>query len=173
MNEAVPLQILHPFTDILAHAQQPLPGKWSPSVSEIAQQAAVLHKLGDDVQRLLLYAHSIELHQPGMRQLPVEEKHTPVSRLVLHLKVLRLNGWYLPTLRNFWHQDTRKMNPTTEKVEQFPFHCARWISGVKSSSTPQVTAHTECYELHMLFFLLFILWASLWLPHYCFSLLGS
>ena len=61
MNKAVPLQILHPFTDVLAHAQQHLPLKRSPPVSEIVQQAAVLHKLRHNVQGLLLYAHPIEL----------------------------------------------------------------------------------------------------------------
>ena len=64
MNKAAPLQILHSLTDILAHAQQHFLPQRSPPLSEIAQQAAVLHELRHDVEGLLLNAHSVQLDQP-------------------------------------------------------------------------------------------------------------
>lgn len=66
MDEAVSLQILHPFTHILAHAQQHISTEMALSLSEEVQKTAPLHELSNDVDGLLLGAYAIELHQLGV-----------------------------------------------------------------------------------------------------------
>ena len=64
MDEAVSLQILHPFTDILAHTEQHLLLQLSFPLSEVVKQAAVFHKLRHNVKGLPLYTYSVELNEP-------------------------------------------------------------------------------------------------------------
>lgn len=66
MDEAVSLQVLHPFTHILAHAQQHISAEMALSLSEEVQKAASFHELGDDVDGFLLGAYTIELNQLGV-----------------------------------------------------------------------------------------------------------
>lgn len=70
MDEAVSLQVLHPFTHVLAHAQQDISAEMALSLPEEIQKAAPLHELGDDVNGLLLGTHAVELYQLGVCQLP-------------------------------------------------------------------------------------------------------
>lgn len=73
VDEAAALQVLHARAHVLAHAEQrvgaerPLPG------AQVVQQAAVLHELGHDVQRPVLDAHAVQLHQPRVRQPPARD----------------------------------------------------------------------------------------------------
>lgn len=62
VDKAVPLQVFHPFTHILAHAQQHVSAKMTLSLSKKVQQAAPFHELRNNVDWLLLSAHTIELH---------------------------------------------------------------------------------------------------------------
>lgn len=73
---AAPLQVRHPFTDVLTHAQeQGLPQRAFP-LPQVVEQAAIFHELCHYVEGLLLYAHPIELNQPRVWQFPREEEHT-------------------------------------------------------------------------------------------------
>ena len=62
VDEAVSLQVLHPFTHILTHAQQHISIKMTLSLSEEVQKAALFHELGNNVNWSLLGAHTIKLH---------------------------------------------------------------------------------------------------------------
>lgn len=73
MDEAVSLQVLHPFAHVLAHAQQQISAEMALSLSEEVQKAAPFHELGDDVDGSLLGAYAIELYQLGVRELPGNE----------------------------------------------------------------------------------------------------
>lgn len=66
VDEAVSLQVLHPFTYILTHAQQHISTEMALSLSEEIQKAAPFHELGNYVDRFLLSAHAIELDQLGV-----------------------------------------------------------------------------------------------------------
>lgn len=62
MDEAVGLKVLHALADIQADAQQGPQAEAASPLPEEVQQAALLHELCDDVDGLLLAAHSIQLH---------------------------------------------------------------------------------------------------------------
>lgn len=62
VDEAVSLQVLHPFTHILTHAQQHISTKMPLSLSEEIQKAAPLHELRNNVNWLLLGAYTVKLH---------------------------------------------------------------------------------------------------------------
>lgn len=72
MDEAVGLKVLHTLADVQADTQQEPQAEAAPALPEEVQQAAVLHELCDDVNGLLLAAHSIQLHQLRVRQFPGE-----------------------------------------------------------------------------------------------------
>lgn len=77
VDEAVPLQVLHPFTHILAHAQQYVSTEMALSLSEEIQKAAPFHELSNNVKWLLLGAYTIKLYQLGVCQFPgSEDIHT-------------------------------------------------------------------------------------------------
>lgn len=76
VDEAVSLQVLHPFTHILAHAQQDISAEMALSLPEEIQKAAPFHELGNDVNGLLLGAHAVELYQLGVCQLPRNKEDT-------------------------------------------------------------------------------------------------
>lgn len=67
VDEAVSLQVLHPFAHVLAHAQQHISAEMALSLPEEVQKAAPFHELGDDVDGFLLGAYTIELYQLGVR----------------------------------------------------------------------------------------------------------
>ena len=62
VDEAVSLQVLHPFTHILTHAQQHISTKMALSLSEEIQKASPFHELGNDVNGFLLGAYTIKLY---------------------------------------------------------------------------------------------------------------
>lgn len=62
VNIAAPLQVRHPFTYVLAHAQEQRLLKLAFPLPEIVKQAAVLHELRHYVQGLLLYTHPVKLN---------------------------------------------------------------------------------------------------------------
>ena len=62
VDEAVSLQVLHPFTHILTHAQQHVSAEMALSLPEEIQKAAPLHELSDNVNGLLLRANTIKLY---------------------------------------------------------------------------------------------------------------
>lgn len=70
VDEAVGLQVLHPLADIQADTQQGPQAEAALPLPEEVEQTAVLHELGDDVDGLLMAAHSVQLHQFGVRQFP-------------------------------------------------------------------------------------------------------
>lgn len=70
VNEAVLLQVLHPFTHVLTHAQQHVSTKMALSLSEKIQKAAPFHELSHNVNRLLLGTDTIKLNQLGVCQFP-------------------------------------------------------------------------------------------------------
>lgn len=72
MDEAIGLQVLHALTDVQAKTQQGPKAEAAPPLPEEVQQTALLHELCDDVNGLLLAAHSIQLHQFRVRQFPGE-----------------------------------------------------------------------------------------------------
>lgn len=76
VDEAVPLQVLHPLAYVLTHAQQHVSAEEPLSLPEEIQKAAPLHELGDDVNGFLLRAHAIELHQLRVGQLPGVKPHS-------------------------------------------------------------------------------------------------
>lgn len=63
MDETLSLQVLHPLAHVLAHGQKPRRLQTLPPLPQEVQQAAVLHELGHDEQRLLLQADAVQLHQ--------------------------------------------------------------------------------------------------------------
>lgn len=67
VDEAVSLQVLHPFAHILTHAQQHVSTEMALSLSEEIQKATPFHELSNDVDGFLLGAYTIELHQLGVR----------------------------------------------------------------------------------------------------------
>jgi len=71
VQELLGFQILHSFTDILAHLQQLSRLEPPPSFPQEVQEAAIGHVLGDDEDGTLLGADPIKLHQLLMRQVPV------------------------------------------------------------------------------------------------------
>lgn len=71
MQELLGFQVLHSFTDILAHLQQLGRLEPLPCFPQEVQEAAVGHVLGDDEDGTLLSADPIKLHQLLMRQVPV------------------------------------------------------------------------------------------------------
>lgn len=71
VQELLGFQVLHSFTDILAHLQQLCRLESLPSFPQEVQEAAIGHVLSDDEDGTLLRADSIELHQLLMRQVPV------------------------------------------------------------------------------------------------------
>lgn len=77
VDEAVGLQVLHALTDVQADTQQGPQAEAAPPLPEEVEQAAVLHELCDDVNGLLLAAHSIQLHQLRVGQFPGETGHEP------------------------------------------------------------------------------------------------
>lgn len=79
MDEAVSLQVLHPFAHVLAHAQQQISAEMALSLSEEVEKAAPFHELGDDVDGSLLGAYAIELYQLGVRELPGNEDRHRVT----------------------------------------------------------------------------------------------
>lgn len=89
MDEAVSLQVLHPFTHILAHAQQDISAEMALSLPEEIQKAAPFHELGNNVNGLLLGAHAVELYQLGVCQIMTlassmkSSSHMAPSRIAL------------------------------------------------------------------------------------------
>lgn len=73
VDEAVSLQVLHPLTHILTHAQQHISTKMALSLSEEIQKAAPFHELGHDVNGSLLGAYTIKLYQLRVCQFPGRE----------------------------------------------------------------------------------------------------
>lgn len=73
VDETVSLQVLHPFTHILTHAQQHISVEMTLPLSEEIQKAALFHELGNDVNWSLLGAHTIKLHQLRVCQFPGRE----------------------------------------------------------------------------------------------------
>ena len=62
MDEAVSLQVLHPFTHILTHAQQNISTEMALSLPEEIQKASPLHELSNNVNGFLLRAYTIKLY---------------------------------------------------------------------------------------------------------------
>lgn len=62
VDKAVPLQVLHSFTYVLAHSEQDIFTQNSPFLSQVIEKAAMLHELCHDVNRSLLCAHTIQLN---------------------------------------------------------------------------------------------------------------
>lgn len=62
VDEAVSLQVVHAFTHILTHAQQHISTKMTLSLSEEIQKTAPLHELGNNVNRFLLGAYTVQLY---------------------------------------------------------------------------------------------------------------
>lgn len=73
MNEPISFQILHPFTHILAYAQQQVPAEFPPSLPQVVEQAAVLHELSHYIERLVARAHSVKLDQLRVGEFPVQD----------------------------------------------------------------------------------------------------
>ena len=73
VDEAVSLQVLHPLTHILTHAQQHISTKMALSLPEEIQKAAPFHELGHDVNGSLLGAYTIKLYQLRVCQFPGRE----------------------------------------------------------------------------------------------------
>lgn len=71
VQELLGFQVLHSFTDILAHLQQLGRLEPPPRFLQEVQEAAVGHVLSDDEDGMLLGADPIELHELLMRQVPV------------------------------------------------------------------------------------------------------
>lgn len=71
VQELLGFQVLHSFTDILAHLQQLSRLEPPPSFPQEVQEAAVGHVFSDYEDGALLGADTIELHQLLMRQVPV------------------------------------------------------------------------------------------------------
>ena len=83
VDEVGTLQVGHALADILTHPphhalrQMPLP------VSQVVWQAAVFHQLKHKTHGRTLGAHTVELHQPRVGQLPVKaHTYTCISPLV-------------------------------------------------------------------------------------------
>lgn len=62
VDEAVSLEVFHPFTHILTHAQQHISTKMTLSLSEEIQKTAPFHELSNNVNWFLLGAYTIKLH---------------------------------------------------------------------------------------------------------------
>lgn len=88
MNDMVLLQISHPFTHVLAHAQESLLGEAASLGPEVNGQTAVLHELEHQAHGGLLHAHPEQLHQLGMRQFPAGEVGAEEQRPTLSFAVL-------------------------------------------------------------------------------------
>lgn len=73
VDEAVSLQVLHPFTHILTHAQQHISAKVALSLAEEIQKTAPFHELRNNVDRFLLGAYAIKLYELRVCQLPGRE----------------------------------------------------------------------------------------------------
>lgn len=74
VQELLGFQVLHSFTDILAHLQQLSGLEPPPSFPQEVQEAAVGHVLSDDEDGTLLGANPVELHQLLMREVPMWEQ---------------------------------------------------------------------------------------------------
>lgn len=70
MNEAVVFQVFHPLTHVLAYGQKPRLCQGSAPLTQVVQQAAVLHELSHDQQGALLQAHPVQLHQLRVAEPP-------------------------------------------------------------------------------------------------------
>lgn len=73
VDEAISLQVLHPFTYILTHAQQHVSTEMTLSLAEEIQKAAPFHEFGDNVEWFLLGAYTIKLYQLWVCQFPRRE----------------------------------------------------------------------------------------------------
>lgn len=73
VDEAVSLQVLHPFTHILTHAQQHISSKMTLSLPEEIQKTAPFHELRNNVNWFLLGAYAIKLYQLRVCELPGRE----------------------------------------------------------------------------------------------------
>lgn len=71
VQELIGFQVLHSFTDILAHLQQLSGLEPPPSFPQEVQEAAIGHVLGDNEDRTLPGTDPIELHQLLVREVPV------------------------------------------------------------------------------------------------------
>lgn len=78
VDKAVSLQVLHSLTYILAHSEQSVFTQNSPFLSQVIEKAAMLHELCHDVNGPLLCAHTIQLNQFRMCQLPEKIEIMPL-----------------------------------------------------------------------------------------------
>lgn len=71
MNEIISFQIFHPFTNILAHAQENVSAEFSPPLPKVIEQATIFHEFSHNIERFMICAHSIKLDQLWVGEFPV------------------------------------------------------------------------------------------------------
>lgn len=79
VEEVGALQVGHPLADVHAHVQQCLLRQAAFPGPQVVGEAAVLHELEHQAQGGTLAAHSVELNQLVVRQLPVRCRNVQSS----------------------------------------------------------------------------------------------
>lgn len=135
VDKAVPLQVLHSFTHILAHSKQSVFTQNSPFLSQVIEKAAMLHELCHDVNGPLLCAHTIQLNQFRMCQLP--EKIEIMSLLLpppsASSPAHKLQTYHLP--QHLFIVSTQHQRPRTgAQSAKHTTHIITLASSMKSSS---------------------------------------
>ena len=80
MDEVGALQVGHALAGIQAHPQKRVRRQMPPGGSEVVRQAAVLHELKHQTYRRVLGAHTVQLDELWVGQLPVTHTRARASK---------------------------------------------------------------------------------------------